>query len=192
MSRSNREASAQRPDATGRFVPLPIRPAADPVRGRRDFWSEPRYHSAMTPEELASELEGIVHEPTQVGDHGVDLTVAEVHEVRGPGRVDFGGGELESPDLEPHERTWRDPDDDYQWWHLPGGTYLLEYNESASLAENARLQARRPVLASGASHPTLSVRELKRVPLTVSPGGIRIKENARVSTLRPARDSPGE
>jgi len=37
--------------------------------------------------------------------------------------------------------------------------------------------------ARGASHPTLHVNELSRVPLSVSGGGLRLKENARVSTL---------
>jgi aminopeptidase len=35
----------------------------------------------------------------------------------------------------------------------------------------------------GVTHPTLHVRELPRVPLTVPAGGVAIKENARLSTL---------
>jgi hypothetical protein len=62
-----------------------------------------------------SELfEGIVYEPTQAEGRGVDLTVAAVHEVTAPGRVDFGGGELDSAEMESYESAKRNPDDDYR------------------------------------------------------------------------------
>jgi len=141
----------------------------------------------MDPEELVTHVEGIVHEPTQLHDDGLDLTVADVHVVETPGRVDFGGGELEPAGTTPHERVWRDADDDYQWWHLSAGTFLLEYNESVadSLRGRVRVQTREAVRERGAFHPTLDVRSLGRIPLTVPGGGLRIKENARVSTLVP-------
>jgi len=136
-----------------------------------------------TTDELASRVEGIVHEKTQRTDAGLDLTVAEIYEVAAPGRVDFGGGELESADLEPHERTWRDDTDDYQWWHLDAGQYLIEYNESLTGDQRVPLQIRDALRERGASHPTLHVAELLRVPLSVGGAGLKIKENARVSTL---------
>jgi len=134
---------------------------------------------------LTAFVEGIVHEPTQTEGRGVDLTVTEVYEVASPGRVDFGGGELEAADLEPHDRQCRDEDDDYQWWHLDGGQYLLEYNESLALPADtvATVQTRDALRARGAFHPTLHVSELGRVPLSVGGAGIRLKENARVSTV---------
>ncbi|ESS06977.1 MAG: hypothetical protein A07HB70_00758 [uncultured archaeon A07HB70] len=134
--------------------------------------------------DLVDAVEGIVHEPTQVRDDGgVDLTVAEVYEVVSPGRVDFGGGELAPAELAPHDRVWRDEADDYAWWHLDAGTYLVEYNES--LSGEAVLQPRAAVVERGGSHPTLRVDELPRVPLTVGGAGLRLKENARVSALQP-------
>lgn len=134
--------------------------------------------------DLVDAVEGIVHEPTQVRDDGgIDLTVTEIYRIREPGRVDFGGGELEPADREPHERVWRDEDDDYRWWHLGAGTYLVEYNES--LSGDAFLQPRTEIVERGASHPTLRVEELPHVPLTVGGGGLRLKENARVSALLP-------
>jgi hypothetical protein len=134
--------------------------------------------------DLADAVEGIVHEPTQVGDDGrVDLTVAEVYELREPGRLDFGGGELEPAGLEAHPRVWRDEDDDYQWWHLDAGTYLLEYNES--LSAEAVLQPRVELAERGGTHPTLRVAELPTVPISVGGAGLRLKENARVSSLLP-------
>ncbi|QSG11154.1 Deoxycytidine deaminase [Halapricum desulfuricans] len=130
-------------------------------------------------------LEDIVHEPTQAEGRGFDLTVAAAYEVDAPGRVDFGGGELEAPALTACERTRRNPDDDYEWWHLDSGQYLIEYNESLDLPPDlvAEIQTREAVRERGAFHPTLSVQSLGRVPLSIGGAGINIKENARVSTI---------
>jgi deoxycytidine triphosphate deaminase len=138
----------------------------------------------MSPsQDLVDRVDGLLHEDTQVHDAGIDLTVTEIYAVTDPGRVDFGGGELEPAEVTPHDRVWRNEDDEYQWWHLEGGTYLLEYNESLATDDLLVLQPRDAILERGASHPTLHVRALGRVPLTVPDAGLKIKENARVSTL---------
>jgi hypothetical protein len=129
-------------------------------------------------------VDGSVHEPTQTEGRGLDLTVAEVYEVTTPGRVDFGGGELEPAETTPHDSEKRNPDDDYEWWHLDVGQYLLAYNES--LREDGMeltVQTREELLARGAFHPTLTVTDLPRVPLSVGGAGLRLKANARVSTV---------
>ena len=129
-------------------------------------------------------VEGIVYEPTQTEGPGFDLTVSDVSVVTAPGRVDFGGGELEAAETEPHGTEKRNADDDYGWWHLDAGQYLLEYNESLATRDMSfTLQTRQEVLVRGASHPTLQVTSLPAVPLSVGGDGIRLKENARVSTL---------
>jgi len=135
--------------------------------------------------DLTQFVDGIVHEPTQTEGRGLDLTVTEIYEIDGPGRVDFGGGELADADLEPHNRTLRNPDDDYEWWHLDAGQYLIEYNESLALPEDmvGTIQVRDAVRERGGSHPTLSVADLGHVPLSVGGAGLRVKENARVSTV---------
>ncbi|MEF8870145.1 MAG: dCTP deaminase [Haloarculaceae archaeon] len=134
--------------------------------------------------EYAQFVDGIVHEPTQTGGRGFDLTVADVYEVTAPGRVDFGGGELDAAEVSLHDSETRNPDDDYEWWHLDAGQYLVEYNESlASEDVLFTLQTRDELLARGAFHPTLHVSDLPRVPLSVGGAGLRLKENARVSTL---------
>lgn len=132
---------------------------------------------------LTDRVEGLVHEETQRHDRGLDLTVAEIHEIDEPGRVDFGGGELAEAGLSTHKRTLRDPDDDYGWWELDGGGYLLEYNETLTAGEPLTLQTRDAVRARGAFHPTVTVETIDRMPLWVGGSGIRLKENARVSTL---------
>ena len=134
--------------------------------------------------DLTAFVDGIVHEPTQTEGAGFDLTVANVSEVIAPGRVDFGGGELEPAETAPHDSEKRDPDDDYEWWHLEAGQYLVEYNERIARDDlTFTLQTRAELLARGAFHPTLHVTDLPRVPLSVGGAGIRLKENARVSTL---------
>lgn len=130
-------------------------------------------------------LDGIVHEPTQVDDGAVDLTVGHVYALDGRGRIDFGGDEHEVPDADPIEPERLDKTDDYGWWELEGGTYLLEYNETLRAADAEFLLGPHPrLLALGADHPTVHVSELPRVPLRVPEAGVAIKENARVSTLR--------
>ncbi|MBX0287092.1 dCTP deaminase [Halomicroarcula sp. F28] len=125
----------------------------------------------------------IVHEPTQTEGTGVDLTVAEVYEVAAPGRIDFGGGELEPAETVPHKSEKRDPDDDYEWWSLGAGQYLTEYNESLTGEATVTVQPRTELLERGATHPTLHVEALPRLPLTVGGAGLKLKENARVSTI---------
>ncbi|MDY7082082.1 MAG: dCTP deaminase [Halobacteria archaeon] len=140
---------------------------------------------------ITSYVEGIVHEDTQAHDGVLDITANEIYEVETPGRVDFGGGELENAELTPHEKQKRNPDDDYSWWDLDAGTYVVEYNESLneSLADDERLvlEPRAEIVEKGAFHPTMHITELPKVALTIGGGGkeagIRIKENARVSTL---------
>ena len=138
----------------------------------------------MDPTSIATRVEGLLHEDTQVTDHGVDLTLAAVHAVREPGRVDFGGGELEPAELAPVDTQLRNPDDDYGWWHLSGGQYVITYNESVTGSAPLLCEPRTAVRERGAFHPTTVVPPLTRVPLAVPDGGIRLKENARVSTLR--------
>jgi len=133
-------------------------------------------------------VEDSVHEPTQTEGTGFDLTVANVYEVIAPGRVDFGGGELEQAQTVRHPSSKRDPGDDYEWWRLRAGQYLIEYNESLTGAATVTLQPRTELLERGLSHPTLHVDELPRVPVSVGGAGIKIKENARVSTIVDAEE----
>lgn len=135
--------------------------------------------------DLTEFVDDIVHEPTQTDGRGLDLTVAGISRVAEPGRVDFGGGELTAAELEAVETERRNPDDDYGWWNLESGRYLIEYNESLTVPSDERLvlQTRDELLARGTFHPTLRVESLDRVPLVVGGAGLRLKENARVSTL---------
>ena len=140
-------------------------------------------------ESLLDSVENLVHEPTQVHDDGLDLTVSAVYDVVEPGRIDFGGDELADAGLEPVPTTPRQSEDAYEWWHLDGGQFVVQFNEFLTGDRTLCLQPRNELLARGGSHPTLRVRShLPLCPLTVADGGLRLKENARISTLVPVVD----
>ena len=128
-------------------------------------------------------IENIVHEDTQSTEEGFDLTVSNIYMGESAGRVDFGGGELEDAELAPVETEKRNEDDDYGWWNLDAGTYVVEHNESLSVDEPVTVRTRTALLESGAYHPTVNVTELPLLPLTVGGDGLRVKENARISTV---------
>ncbi|WP_247000071.1 dCTP deaminase [Halosolutus gelatinilyticus] len=136
---------------------------------------------------LVGFVDNLVYEPVQVHEHGIDLTVSAVYEVADPGRIDFGGDELEDADLDPVPTELRDPDDEYGWWTLEGGRYVLQHNEFLTDPDAPLLcQPRNELLARGGSHPTVQVTShLPLFPLSVPDGGLELKENARVSTLLP-------
>ena len=129
------------------------------------------------------EVKNVVHEETQRTDEGFDLTVSEVYVVEEPGRVDFGGGELEEASLAAVETEKRNEDDDYGWWNLDAGTYVVEHNEALGVEEAVTVRTRAALLERGAYHPTVRVTELPRLPLTVGGDGLCLKENARISTV---------
>jgi hypothetical protein len=71
-----------------------------------------------------------------------------------------------------------------EWWTLDAGQYLLEYNESVAVDDaTLTVQTREELLRRGAFHPTIHVETLDTVPLAVGGAGLKLKENARVSTV---------
>lgn len=139
--------------------------------------------------DLASRVDGLLHEPTQVHDDRVDLTLTEVSVVREPGRIDFGGDELVDAELDPVETGLRNPGDQYQWWNLREDQYVVEFNETVVGDEPLVVQPRQELLARGATLPTLHTSELGPMPLSVPHrvgrgDCLRLKENARVATVR--------
>ena len=136
-------------------------------------------------DEVTTFVDGFVHEETQVHDGAVDLTLASVERLDDPGAVDFGGDELAAAAttvVEPEPRT---EDDEYGWWDLDAGTYLVEYNESVNAARSLFVvQPRDELVERGVTHPTLFLSKLPKMALSVPEAGVSLKENARVSTLR--------
>lgn len=129
-------------------------------------------------------VEGMIHPETQVHDGAVDLTVSRILVIDEPAHLDFGGSELQLPATTALEPERRHPDDEYGWWSLDPGVYLLQYNETL-VDPPAFLQPREALIAGGGVHPSGWISELTGVGLSVG-GGLEVKENARLSTLWPA------
>jgi len=134
---------------------------------------------------LADSVDNLVYEPVQVHEHGIDLTVGAIYEVAAPGRIDFGGDELAEADLEPVPTEQESPHDEYGgWWHLEGGQYVIQHNEFLTGWRSSTAPGAQRAVGSRGSHPSMHVRDhLPLLPLSVADGGLRLKENARVSTL---------
>lgn len=141
----------------------------------------------MKGEELLPKLDGIVHEETQVGNRGVDLTANKIFEPKSRGELDFGGGERKDADLEKIDPVKRSGEDDYGWWELDEGLYQVELNEKirANEENGGLVVPPERTWRNGAFHPALPAAGPLEgtLPLIVGPEGLSIKENARISKI---------
>ena len=142
----------------------------------------------LTGLEIGRYIKNPTYEKKQAGERSYDLTVKAIRRLVAPGRVDFGGSEFEEGRSEPVLAEKIHPDEPYGWWHLEGGEYILEYNESLGIPRDhlALLQPSVRITVNGATHETRVLTEGGgpiRSRLAVGPAGIWIKENARVSSL---------
>ncbi len=143
----------------------------------------------LSADALAQQLDGLVHLDTQRAHDGLDLTVDAIYRTAGHGQLDFGGSEFEAAPREPLNPVFDDPDDDYAWWTLEEGTYVIRYNESLTLEDRqqARVYPLERTLHAGAHHGTFVLDEGRdpiETLLVVGRMGCRLKENSRVSRLR--------
>ena len=141
-----------------------------------------------TADALAQQLDGLVHFDTQRARNGLDVTVDTVFRTTGHGQLDFGGGEFQAVSRERIEPVLDDPEDDYGWWTLEKGAYVVQYNESLTLAEQqqAVVYPLERTLHAGAHHGAFVLdegRDPLETLLVVSRMGCRLKENCRVSRL---------
>jgi hypothetical protein len=139
----------------------------------------------LSADETAESIDNVIHLDTQRAEDGVDLTVAAVYKLGGGGRLDFGGSEYEEAEQMELRAERKEREDDYGWWRLTPGEYIIEYNERYVGDGVARVFPHARLLRAGASHSAFrpqSEESLKTL-LQVGQGGIHIKENARVSTL---------
>lgn len=148
----------------------------------------------LSADTLAQQLDGLVHLDTQRVPEGIDLTVHAVHRTTGAGQLDFGGGEFAPASQDPIAPTLDDPDDDYGWWILESGAYIVEYNEALTLTEGQRAQISplERTLLAGAHHGTFRLtegRESLKTLLVVGRMGCRLKENCRLSRLTVHEDA---
>lgn len=139
-------------------------------------------------EDVADLMEGVIHAATQQHDYEVDLTASEVYQLTGAGSLDFGGSEYVAAPRAAIKALKRKKGDEYGWWDLEPGTYIVRFNETVALHSNhiAYIQPHERLLDAGAHHPTFYFRDERpnlEVLLTVGSGGLSIKENARLSKL---------
>lgn len=138
----------------------------------------------------AEAVEGMVHPETQIRGGAIDLTVAAVYALDEPPHLDFGGSELQLAATTELHPTQRHPDDEFGWWSLEPGTYLVEYNERL-VDPPAFVQPRDVLLRGGGLHASGWVWELAGLGVHAG-AGLELKENARISTLwpKPPVDAP--
>ena len=138
-------------------------------------------------EKLISRLDGIIHEGTQVNESGLDLTVDKIFSLECRGDLDFGGGERKDSGLNELIPEKRKEEDDYGWWELEEGLYIIEYNEEpASGEENIGLVVPlERLLRNGGFHPSVPAENSLSGSclLIVGKEGLALKENARISRL---------
>lgn len=135
-----------------------------------------------------SAVDGLLHLDTQKAPVGLDLTVGQIFRVTGPGSLDFGGSEMEAAEREALEPRLRNEDDDYGWWELAEGSYVVRYNEALEPSDGqlAQILPLVRLLLAGATHPAFVIDGPRRpleTLLVVGDAGCRLKENCRVSRL---------
>ncbi len=143
----------------------------------------------LSAEQAAERVDDLVHFDTQSAELGLDLTVSDVYRFEGPGHLDFGGSEFRDAQIEPIETELKHEDDDYGWWTLDPGTYLIQYNETVRPGDEelALVAPLERLERAGASHDSLWVdtsNEPLEVQMTVGSGGVHLKENFRASRLQ--------
>ncbi|MHA1966961.1 MAG: hypothetical protein ACW964_04080 [Candidatus Hodarchaeales archaeon] len=141
-------------------------------------------------EEEANEIwKNFVYFPKQTNIISVDLTVKNIYSLDSQGALDFGGSEYTPAEKNLIEPTI-DDDPKYGWWGLEKGEYLIEYNEILSNTDYfAIVFPHERLLVTGCYHspflvnfPNSDNKNVLKSVLMVSTNGVRIKENARIST----------
>ena len=130
----------------------------------------------------------MVHLQTQAADVGIDLTIGDVFRLSEGGSLDFGGSEHVPAGLERIDPALRSDEDDYGWWELDEGSYVVRYNESLKLdgGHLAHVYPLERLLMAGARHAAFVVdapRDPLQTLLGVGEAGCSLKENARISRL---------
>jgi hypothetical protein len=140
----------------------------------------------MAGSDLAALMEGVISLKKQQGNFSLDLTVKSISKVLQGGSLDFGGSEFQPAALESLPPVKQSPDDDYGWWNLAPGLYMLTVNERLSESGKglALIVPHERVLQAGAVMVCAAVEALDvelKIPLHVGSAHLGIKENARVA-----------
>jgi len=139
--------------------------------------------------EAVQRVGNILSEKHQVHAYAVDLTARQIFRLDPTGTVDFGGSEYVAAERHPMPTHQKHSQDRYQWWTLPHGAYMVEFNETIELAEDelGLLEPHERLLRAGAELPARYLRGPHNPcwgMLSVSCAQVQIKQNARVAALR--------
>lgn len=141
----------------------------------------------LEPGELTSLLRFAAHPDKQVEAGWLTLTLLEVQQIMGEGRLDFDGEDSE--DARRIKRPARSAaGEDAGWWDLGQGTYWVTCRERVEIPLGCVLimQPHTRILRNGLWHPTMLIRdwdrEMEGIMLSVMSRGVRIRENAPVSS----------
>jgi deoxycytidine triphosphate deaminase len=122
----------------------------------------------------------------QVKNDRIVLTVLEVVQIMGEGRIDSDESNAEEARRvkRPSRKSSRDSVGN---WDLTQGAYWVTYNETVQIPDGNSLilQPHEALMKNGLWHPTLVVQdwaEVSGVLLVVTARGVRIMENAPLST----------
>ncbi|MFX0050169.1 MAG: hypothetical protein ACFFAJ_06300 [Candidatus Hodarchaeota archaeon] len=138
-------------------------------------------------DELEESWNNLIYSPKQLGFASLDLTVKKIFKINSLGSLDFGGTEYQRSEVQLVNPELKD-DPKFGWWTLAKGHYLIEYNEQLH-PENclAIVFPHQRLLMSGCFHspfivqPPVDSNSIQGL-LIVGSDGIRIKENARISS----------
>jgi len=142
----------------------------------------------LTGKSVAEMLEKCISKEIQTHSFTFDLTAKSITQLEGVGKVDFSGDEFEWGQrtiLSPKRMA---PGEQYGWWKLGPGEYIVRLNEAINLPPKTIgivLPLDR-LTQNGADHAPLvitSSQQFLEILLQVGHVGIEIKENARISSL---------
>jgi len=127
------------------------------------------------------------HDPArQVKDDRIMLTVLDIMQIVGEGRIDIDESKAEEARTikRPSRRSSSDP---VGYWDLAQGAYWVTYNETVQIpdAGSLLLQPHQMLMKNGLWHPTLFVRdwaEVTGILVVVTARGVRMMEGAPIST----------
>jgi deoxycytidine triphosphate deaminase len=137
-------------------------------------------------EDLKASLRFALDPQRQTAGDRVVLTVLEIMQIVGEGRIDLDDGKAEEARRikRPSRKSSSDPAGN---WDLAQGAYWMSYNETVQIPDGGILvlQPHQTLMKNGLWHPTLFVpdwKEVQGILVVVTARGVRMMEGSPLST----------
>ncbi|MFC1726292.1 hypothetical protein ACFL4T_11750 [candidate division KSB1 bacterium] len=142
----------------------------------------------VTGENILKFVSNLISEKKQLYHDRINLTVKSIYEVHTKGQIDFGGSEFNLGSRKELIPVKDKPEDQYGWWDIPQGDYLVIFNEKIDLSEHyiGFLQPMERIIINGTTHESMFIlSNLDKVEVNLRAGksGLKIKQNSRISSL---------